>query len=622
MSDRSKQSALVLGALGVVYGDIGTSPLYAMRECFHGHMDPTPENVLGVLSLIVWSLIVVIAIKYLVIVLRADNQGEGGILALMALVVEDLFGSKARTWGTAALISLGLFGAALLYGDGMITPAISVLSAVEGLEIATPIFSPYVVPITIGVLLALFLVQSRGTERIGFVFGPIMLLWFTTLGALGIRMILVHPTVLAAFSPHYALHFMLDHGFMSFIVLGAVFLVVTGGEALYADMGHFGRRPIQIGWFVLVFPALLLNYLGQGALLLEHPEAVTNPFYLLAPSWALYPLVVLSTAATVIASQAVITGAFSLTLQAVQIGYLPRVMIRHTSAHQYGQIYVPIVNWLLLIATVALVLEFKRATELAAAYGIAVTTTMVLTDVLIAVAMRKHFRWGLPTVALLSLIFLAADLSYFAGNIVKVREGGWFPLAAGIGIFLLMATWQRGIQLLRSRIRDALVPLDAFQKRVAEEKPNRVPGTFVYMTGNTKTAPLALLKNYHHNRVLPERIVLMTVRTSTQARVRESQRLTYQELGEGFSSILVMYGFMERPNVPQALERHAAKHEVDPSHVTYVLGRETVLATNRPGMALWREKLFAFMERNALRAPTHFQLPPSQVLEIGALIEI
>jgi KUP system potassium uptake protein len=619
---KAKLLPLALGALGVVYGDIGTSPLYAMRECFHGHMDPTPENVLGVLSLIVWSLIVVIAIKYLLIVLRADNAGEGGILALMALVIEDLTGTKRQTLATTAIVTLGLFGAALLYGDGIITPAISVLSAVEGLEIATPVFSPYVVPITIVILVALFLVQKRGTERIGTIFGPVMLLWFLTLAVLGVRMILVHPTVLAAFSPHYAFHFLAGNGSLGFVVLGAVFLVVTGGEALYADMGHFGKRPIQYGWFTLVFPALLLNYLGQGALLLEDPKTIENPFYLLAPEWALYPLVAISTLATVIASQAVITGAFSLTLQAVQFGYLPRMLIRHTSHHQYGQIYVPLINYMLLFATIGLVLGFHRATALAAAYGIAVTMTMVITDVLVAVAMRRHFKWAIPVVVFATVIFMAADLSYFAGNIVKVAEGGWFPLGVGITVFVVMATWRRGNSLLRKRIQEALIPLDEFTEKVSREKPQRVEGVFVFMTSNLKFAPLALIKNYRHNQVVPERTVFLTVQTSTQSRVPDDKRISYEELGDGFCSIVASYGFMERPNIPECIDQCARDYNLDFTNLTYVLGRETVLATDRPGMALWREELFAFLARNALRATTYFRLPPERVLEIGAQIDI
>jgi KUP system potassium uptake protein len=616
-----KVLALAVGAMGVVYGDIGTSPLYALRECFHGHLEATHDNVLGVLSLIVWSLIIVICIKYLVIVLRADNAGEGGTLALMALVVEDVFQAKAGI-GRAALIALGLFGAALLYGDGMITPAISVLSAVEGLEIAAPGLHPYIVPITIAILVLLFVVQSRGTARIGIVFGPIMLIWFLVLALLGVRMIMVHPTVVAAFSPHYAFLFLLNHGAFSFVVLGAVFLVVTGGEALYADMGHFGRRPIQLGWFSLVFPALLLNYLGQGALLLENPAAIENPFFLLAPKWALYPLVALSTAATVIASQAVISGAFSLTLQAVQFGYLPRMTIRHTSHTQYGQIYVPFVNWALLVATIALVLEFQRATELAAAYGIAVTATMVITDVLIAVALRRLFEWTYLAVALGTLIFMAADRAYFAGNIVKVADGGWVPLSVGVGIFIMMTTWRRGARLLRARIKETLVPFEEFKAQAARDEARRVPGSMIYMTGNAQLAPLALIKNYRHNRVLPERIIFMTVETSAAARVLQKKRWRYEDLGDGYCTIVVRYGFMERPKIPAIVREVAVEHDIDPDTVTYVLGRETVLATARPGMALWREHLFAFMERNALRATAYFQLPPQQVLEIGALIDI
>ncbi len=634
---RPRRGLLVLAALGIVYGDIGTSPLYALREAFHGEfgMHPTPDNVLGVLSLILWSLILIISIKYLVIVLRADNDGEGGIIALMALVSR-----RFRKGGRAKflIVSLGLFGASLLYGDGMITPAISVLSAVEGLEVATPFFRPYVLPITIGILIGLFSIQSRGTAGIGRWFGPVMLLWFGSLGALGLKGILGEPAILQAINPVHAIAFFAHHGFGGFVVLGAVFLVVTGGEALYADLGHFGLRPIRIGWFGLVLGGLMLNYLGQGALLLARPETASSPFYQLAPSWAIYPLVVLATMATVIASQAVISGAFSLTLQAVQLGFLPRMRIEHTSPTHFGQIYVPALNWLLLAATVGLVLGFRTSSALAAAYGVAVATDMVITDLLLYQAMVRVWKWPVVAAVAATLFFLGIDLCFFGANTLKIVQGGWFPLLVAAIFFTLMTTWRTGRQLLHRRIQEQLVPVQEFMQssglkgdlasgdEVEVDKhvvARRVPGTFVYLTGSPTGIPPAMAQNFRHNRILHEKVIFLTIETELEARVDESERIELKELGAGFYRIIGHYGFMEQPDVPELLQLARKQGlEVDLQTTTYVVGSETILATERPGMAIWREKLFALMARNAARATAFYRIPREQVLEIGTQVEI
>jgi len=557
MSDRARESRgkylalLSLTALGIVYGDIGTSPLYAVRESFlpsHG-LAVTPANVLGVLSLIFWSLIVVISIKYLVFVLRADNRGEGGILALAALCTP--MGIRQRG-GRRGLIMLGLFGTALLYGDGAITPAISVLSAVEGLEVATPFFEPYIIPITIVILVLLFAAQRQGTARVGRVFGPVTLLWFATLAVLGIRQILQEPGVLAAASPVHGFSFFVENGWRGFVVLGSVFLVVTGGEALYADMGHFGRRPIRVAWFVVVLPALLLNYFGQGALLIHSPTAAENPFYRMAPSWALYPVVGIATAATVIASQALISGAFSLTMQAVQLGYLPRVAIDHTSAREFGQIYIPGVNWALMVACIGLVLGFRSSSNLAAAYGVAVTTTMVITAVLLFVVARERWRWSLPLAALMAGFFLAIDVAFWAANLIKIPHGGWFPLVVGAVIFGLMTTWQRGRGILTDRIGAGLLPAELFLRDIEAKAPPRVPGTAVFMYSNPAATPPAL-HNLKHNKVLHERVVFLAVETGEAPHVEAENRARIEDLGVGFYRVRLSYGFMDEPNVPAAL---------------------------------------------------------------------
>ena len=615
-------AALSLAALGVVYGDIGTSPIYALRESLHGAhgVAATPANVLGLLSLIFWALIIVISIKYLAFVMRADNCGEGGMIALTALVTPASERARRRQ---RVLVMLGLFGASLLYGDSMITPAISVLSAVEGLQIATPIFSPYVLPITIAILIGLFAVQSRGTARIGSIFGPVMLLWFGTLGVLGAVQLAQNPAVLAAVNPAHGVRFFGENGFQGFVVLGSVFLVVTGGEALYADMGHFGVTPIRLSWFGYVLPALLLNYFGQGALVLRDPAAAEHPFFHLAPGWATIPLVGLTTLATVIASQAVISGAFSLTRQAVQLGYLPRVDIEHTSETHIGQIYIPGLNWLLMVACIGLVLGFRSSSNLAAAYGVAVTTDMVFTSILFAVVARSRWRWSLAAVVALVAVFLVVDLAFWGASLLKIPSGGWFPLVIAAAVFTVMTTWGTGRGILAERIAERSIPLDAFLADLPTAPVTRVPGTAIYLVRNTAAVPHALLQNLRHNKVLHERIVLLGVRTETMAYVPDTERVHVETLAPGVYRVVARFGFSEDPEVPALLER-LPQHglEIDPEQSTYFLGRETLLATDRPGMAIWRERLFALLSRNARRATRYFRLPPGRVCELGTEIEL
>lgn len=622
---------LSLGALGVVYGDIGTSPLYALRECFFGEyaIVPTPANVLGVLSLILWALIIVISIKYLAFILRADNNGEGGIIALMSLVHPEHgsargAGPRGARRRRMALVLTGLFGAALLYGDGMITPAISVLSAVEGLEVATPVFEPYILPITIAILIALFLFQRRGTGGIGAVFGPITLVWLITLAVLGLRSVVRAPAVLAAVNPLHAAGFFVRNEIEGFFVLGAVFLVVTGGEALYADMGHFGTRPIRLSWFGLVLPALLLNYFGQGALLLQNPNAAHNPFYRLAPEWAVIPLVGLATAATIIASQAVISGAFSLTRQAIQLGYSPRLQIEHTSAEEIGQIFMPRVNWALMLAAIGLVIGFRSSSDLAAAYGVAVSTDMAITTLIFAVVAWELWGWSRWLVGALAAGFLVVDLSFFGANIIKVAAGGWFPIAIAGAVFTLMSTWRRGRQILAQRLRQGALPFDRFLESVRRRQPTRVSGTAVFMIGSPEGTPPTLLHNLKHNKVLHDQVVLLTVVTEEVPHVGRAERLEVEALGDGFYRVIAHYGFMEDPNVPRLLELTKAKGlEMKLMDTTFFLGRERLIATKRrKGMAVWRERLFAFMSRNAQPATAFFRIPPNRVVELGAQVEL
>jgi KUP system potassium uptake protein len=611
-----------MGALGVVYGDIGTSPLYALRECFHPHhgVRPTPDNVIGILSLIFWSLTIVISFKYLVFVMRADNRGEGGILALMSLVrARGDRSSQARLF----LVALGLFGAALLYGDGMITPAISVLSAIEGIDVATPLFGPYIVPVTIVVLIILFLLQRAGTARVGAMFGPVMLVWFALIAILGVMQIVQEPHVLVAINPVHAFAFFARNRLHGFLVLGAVFLCVTGGEALYADMGHFGARPIRIAWFVLVFPCLVLNYLGQGALLLHDPSAAEHPFFHMAPAWARLPLVVLATLATIIASQAVISGAFSLTRQAVQLGYAPRLDIRHTSAREIGQIYIASVNWALMVCAIGLVLAFRSSSALAAAYGVAVTATMGITTALLAVVERERWRWSLPAVLALSIPLLIIDLSFFGANIVKVMEGGWFPLAVGIFVFTLLATWRRGREILGARLAEGVIPIEMLLKEAARGKLPRVRGTAIFLSRYPEGVPTTLLHNIKHNKVLHENVILLTVTYEETSHLGDQERHQWQDLGYGIYRLQVRFGFMEETNIPALLtSMKDAPLPIDLAGMSFFLGRETLIATRRPGMALWREKLFSWMIRNASSATQWFGLPTNQVIELGAQIEM
>jgi KUP system potassium uptake protein len=613
---------LSLTALGVVYGDIGTSVLYAMRESFHFYeLTPNRDNVLGVLSLIFWSLILVISLKYAVFVLRADNRGEGGILALTALVTPV---GAMHSGGRRTLIMLGLFGTALLYGDGMITPVISVLGAVEGLEVATPFFQPYIVPITVAILVVLFGVQSRGTTGIGKVFGPITLAWFLTISVLGIRWILREPGVLAAVNPSRAVEFFAINGGHGFLVLGSVFLVVTGGEALYADMGHFGRRPIRLAWYTIVLPALLLNYFGQGALLILQPEAVENPFFRMGPAWFIYPQVVIATLAAIIASQALISGAYSLTMQAVQLGYLPRVQIDHTSAHQRGQIYIPSINWILLASCIGLVFGFRSSSAIAAAYGVAVTTTMVVTVLLLAVVARERWGWNPLTVGLFSAVFLMIDLAFWGANIIKVPHGGWFPLVVGAAVFTLMTTWKTGRRILADRLRKSALPRELFLQEIASDPPLRVGGTAVFMYSNPVGTPPALLHSLKHYNVLHERLVFLSVDTAEVPYLREDERIRVETIGPGMLQVLLRHGFMEDVDVPEALRSIRYEgFDFRPMQTSYYLGRETLIATRRRrGMALWREHLFSIMSRNARSASSFYHLPPNRVVELGAQIEL
>ncbi len=620
---RGYLATLSVAALGIVYGDIGTSPLYALKECFYGPhaIAPTPGNVLGVLSLIFWSLVLVVSVKYLAFVLSADNRGEGGILALMALTHPG--GRPGGQRPRYVILLLGLFGAALLYGDGVITPAISVLGAVEGLTIAQPGMASWVVPLACLILVGLFLLQHRGTGQVGAIFGPVMFLWFGTIALLGLVAIVRHPEVLGAINPWHAADFFLRNRLPGFLVLGAVFLILTGAEALYADMGHFGARPIRLVWFTLVLPALLLNYFGQGALLLAEPSAAENPFYHLAPDWGQYPLVALATAAAVIASQAVISGAFSLTRQAVQLGYCPRVSVEHTSSKEIGQIYIPSVNWWLMIVTIAVVLGFRSASGLAGAYGVAVTSTMVITTLLLHVVSREVWGWSLLRATLVAGGFLLIDLSFFAANLVKVPLGGWLPLILAAGIYTLMATWKTGRQILSKRLQEKSVPLKILMGDLAADPPPRVPGTAVFMSGNPGGTPPALVHNLAHNKVLHEKVIFLTVITEEVPHVPAAERVTVKHLGKGFHEVIARYGFMEDPSIQDVIE-HCAQRKliITLEGTTFFLGREELVSTDRPGMARWRERLFAFMSRNALRATAFFQIPSTQVFEVGAQVEL
>ena len=614
---------LAVAALGVVYGDIGTSPLYAIRQSFSGEygIPVTQSNVLGVLSLVFWALVLIVTIKYHIVIIRADNKGEGGVLALMALVN----GSRlARNLSPRRImIVLGIFGAALIYADGALTPAISVMSAVEGLEVAAPHLIHWVVPLTLVILIGVFLFQSRGTARIGAVFGRVMLVWFLVIAVLGLKEIIRQPGVLAAMLPQHAVQFFAENVYRGFVVLGAVFLAVTGGEALYADLGHFGHKAIQLAWFSVGLPALLLNYFGQGALLLRDPAAAVNPFFHMAPSWALYPLVALATAAAVIASQAIISGAFSLTRQAVQLGYSPRLKIEHTSSREIGQIYVPTVNWALMLVTCALVLGFQNSTNIGGAYGVALSTLMVITTFMFFVMSREVWQWSLAKEVLVVGLFLAMDIPFLIANALKIKNGGWVPLAMAIGIYVLMTTWKRGREILAKRMQEKTVPLKMLLADLAAEPPIRVPGTAVFMYGTADGTPPALVHNLVHNKVLHEKVVFLTVITEDVPHTPEDQRVTVKRSGKGFHTVTARYGFMEDPEIEEILDACRGKGlDVRIEGTTFFLGRETLIAADRPGMAPWREQLFSFMSRNALRATAFFKIPPNQVFEVGTQVEL
>ncbi|TXI78651.1 MAG: potassium transporter Kup [Dechloromonas sp.] len=613
-------AAIALAALGVVYGDIGTSPLYAMKEVFAGnHPIPVTEaNIFGSLSLFFWALIIVVSVKYVSFIMRADNRGEGGIMALIALALHE---AEHKPKQAKAIMIVGILGAAMFYGDGMVTPAISVLSAVEGLEVGAPALHPFVIPITLVVLFFLFFVQKSGTAVVGAFFGPVMLIWFSTLAVLGVINIVEQPTILHALNPLYGIEFLLANKAMALLAMGNVVLAVTGAEALYADMGHFGRKPISRAWFAFVLPALVLNYFGQGALILGNPEAADNPFYRAAPDWALYPLIGLATVATVIASQAVISGAFSVTRQAMQLGFVPRMEVQHTSEKEQGQIYLPAVNWGLMVAVMILVLGFKSSNNLAAAYGIAVTGDMVITSILAAFVVAKVWRWGWLKAGLLFSCFLSVELIFLAANILKIPDGGWFPLVAGVGVFILMTTWKRGRQLLAERLKGERLELMMFLESLSASMPTRVEGTAVFLNADPKGVPHALLHNLMHNKVLHERVVLLSVQFYDVPYVPDIDRVEVRPLRDNFWSVVVQYGFKDDPNIPQALELCAeAGLAFNTLDTSYFIGRETLIPRLGSDMAFWREKLFVAMFRNASPATAFFKIPSNRVVELGTQV--
>lgn len=621
--ESQKIPALTLAALGVVFGDIGTSPLYAMKEAFSQQHFPLPlsgDNIFGILSLILWTLIVVVTVKYVMIVMRADNHGEGGVVALMARVVER---AQNRPYKRVLVVTLGLGGAALFYGDGVITPAISVLSAVEGLEVVTPAFRRFVVPIALGILIGLFMVQRHGTARVGNLFGPIMLTWFLSLGMIGVWNIVDHPEVLIAISPHYAVMFFLQHREVAFLALGAVFLTVTGAEALYADMGHFGARPIRIAWLWIVMPALVLNYFGQGAELIGNPAAAENPFFLAVPRWALLPMVGLAAAASAIASQALITGAFSMTRELIQLGYCPRIVIQHTSGTQIGQIYVPFINRVLMVLVILVVIGFRSSSNLAAAYGIAVSMTMIVTSLLAFSVVRRDWNWPTPVAALVFIPLMSMDLSFFTANATKIGDGGWVPLVFAGAIYLLMSTWKRGREILTKKLGGDGIPLAPFAESLCREPFPRVPLTAVFLTSRADMVPHALLHNLKHNMVLHETTVFVSVVFLPFPRVPDSQRVLVEPIVKNFYRVKIFFGFMEDADVPAALQLCDEQGlTIDPSEVSYFLSRETLMPTPGEGMPLWRERLFEFMFRNATSAANFFHLPFNRVIEMGSQIAI
>ncbi len=615
-------TTLSLAALGVVFGDIGTSPLYAMRECFHGEygIAATTGNVFGVLSLIFWALLLIVSVKYLGFILSADNEGEGGILALTALIKPKKSQSPSRHW---VLVGIGVFAACLMYGDGMITPAISVLSAVEGVSNITPLFESSVIPVTILILAGLFLLQKRGTAKVGRLFGPIMLLWFGVLAVLGIAQIVSSPRILAAVFPWYGFSFLLENKIHGFIVLGAVFLAVTGAEAIYADMGHFGKRPIQLVWFFIAFPALVLNYFGQGALLLARPEEVHHPFYAMVPGWAMIPMVLLATMATIIASQAVITGSFSLTRQAIQMGYLPRLRITHTSSAHMGQIYVSSVNWTLMLCTIGLVLGFQSSSKLAAAYGVAVSATMLITTTLFFVVVNKRWGWNRLTAGLLTACFFVVDLPFFAANMSKIFHGAWFALAIGGFFFLIMLTWKRGREILGNKMQSLTPRLEEFQKKLVKNPPQRINGQAVFLARSHDFVPAALMHNLKHNKILHSDVIFLNIRTEEIPRVPNFEKIEAEKLGPGLYRIIAHYGFMEEPKIDTifALSRHKGVN-LDMKEASFFLGREKLSISEHPAMWSWRAHLFLFLARNAMDAAAFFDIPSDQVIEVGVQLDL
>ncbi len=620
--DRKRLLTLSVAALGVVFGDIGTSPLYAIRECFYGDfgISVTPPNVLGVLSLIFWALILVVTVKYLSYILRADNHGEGGIIALTSLIRPRGLMKMEGKW---ILVAVGVFGACLLYGDGMITPAISVMSAIEGMGVITHELEPYIIPVTVIILAGLFMLQPRGTGSVGALFGPVIFVWFCTLGVLGFFQVVKNPEIFLALFPWYGLRFLLHNHVHGFLVLGAVFLVVTGAEALYADMGHFGKRPIRLVWGVLVLPALLLNYLGQGAMLLINPEAARDPFYAIVPSWGMIPMVFLAAAATIIASQAVISGAFSLTRQAVQLGYLPRIKIIHTSAKQIGQIYIPLVNWVLMVSTIGLAIGFHSSSKLAAAYGVAVTSTMLISTILFFVVAKEKWKWNPLFIYAFLCFFLVIDISFFLANISKIFHGAWFPLVIGGMVFTIMITWKQGREILGSRLRRRTLSLEKFLESIALDPPHRVEGQAVFLTGNPDVVPVALMHNLKHNKVMHNQIAFLNFRTREIPRVPNNEKVEVTKLGSGFYKVIAYYGFMEEPKIKNIFSLAREKGlDFDPEKVSYFLGREKLSVGRQPGMWRWRIKLFSFMSRNAMEAADFFNLPGSKIVELGVTLEM
>ena len=621
-ADAARLSPLTLAALGVVYGDIGTSPLYAIRECFHGEygIAVSHANVLGVLSLMFWALIMIVSLKYLTFVVRADNHGEGGVIALTALLKPTNSKKIRRRFG---LVALGLFGACLLYGDGMITPAISVLSAVEGLRVITPVFKPYVIPVTIVILGGLFFLQRRGTAKVGSLFGPVILTWFLVLAALGTTQIVLNPKILSALLPWHGIRFLIHNELHGFVVLGAVFLVVTGAEALYADMGHFGKAPIRLAWIGLVCPALILNYFGQGAVLLAKPEMSHHPFYALVPGWAMVPMVILATVATIIASQAVITGAFSLTQQAIKLGYLPRLRVTHTSATHIGQIYIAPVNWLLMICTIALVAGFQSSSKIAAAYGVAVTATMLITTTLFFVVMRKKWGWNAMLAILLTCIFFLVDIPFFLANISKIFHGAWFPLAIGAMIFVVMLTWQDGSEILRNKMGSLTPKLEEFQKMLENDPPQRIKGSAVFLTRSHDIVPAALMHNVKHNKILQSNVVLLHIRTEEIPRVPNFEKIEIDKLGGGVYRIIAHYGFMEEPNIDNifALSQDKGVH-LETKEASFFLGRQELGISDSPQMSRWRSNLFIFLSRNSMEVSSYFGIPSNQVIEVGVQLDL